>query len=157
MIYICSQCGSQIPDDSDFCYTCGCMKSKALKMDDNGLVSEGVCHSCGAEVSPGDAFCGSCGAALVQLPPRVKVKKYGQVALLLAVLPGMFFIFGLGHFVLKSWSRGLMFLAMSAILWYISPPGYLPSENIYIFVVQIGVYMYQAVDVMRSSFVVEGR
>lgn len=139
MIYICSQCGTRIPDNSDFCYYCGCSKSKAIKVDDKGFIVNDKTHM-----------------TFVNLTTP-KIKKNCQIALLISLVAGMFNIFGLGHLVLKSWSRGMMFIFMSVMLWYAFPPGYLPSDNAYIFSIQLLVYFFQSIDILRLNFVMEDK
>lgn len=127
-MYICSECGSEIPPDSDFCYHCGCDKKKAYGVNDSGnLLHQEVCSECGAPVEDGALYCGRCGtqresageqsAPYFMMPP--KPVKNGTLAIALSFLMGFFGIYGIGHLVMKRWSRGLMYLAMSAVIWYI--------------------------------------
>ncbi|MBO4763371.1 MAG: zinc ribbon domain-containing protein [Candidatus Methanomethylophilaceae archaeon] len=60
MKYVCPECGSQIPDDSDFCHVCGCLKSKAYAFNDD-FSKDGVCPRCGSEVRPGRCSAKSAG------------------------------------------------------------------------------------------------
>ena len=150
MIYICSECGCQIPDDSDFCHRCGCMKSKALRMDGDNLVTDGRCHSCGSPVGPSDDFCGSCGAALARQMPIIRMRKNGTIALMLALIPSFFNVFGLGHLVLKQWSRGAMFFCMTFILWYITPM--LSESYMLLLFIKLGLFMYHASDIFRAVY-----
>ena len=103
MMYICSQCGNQIPDDADFCYYCGCLKSKALRMDDNGRIDTGRCHVCGEPVKGGESFCTKCGAALVLERPMAPVRMDGKriIALILPTVTALFNILRSRHFVMR--------------------------------------------------------
>ena len=153
MMYICSQCGNQIPDDAEFCYYCGCLKSKALKMDDSGHIETGVCHVCGEPVKGGESFCTKCGAALVLERPMVPVKMDGRriAALILATIPAFFNIFGLGHLVMKQWSRGFMFLAMTAVMCILCP-FWVPSPSFFVMILRVGLFMYSVFDAMRYIY-----
>ena len=112
MKYICHDCGYEIPEDMEFCPHCGCMRDKSTPVDDQTGMPLGVCPSCGAKTNPGDSFCGSCGAALPEVRVMVpKMRKNGTLAIILGLFPGFFNIFGLGHLVMREWSKGAMFLA----------------------------------------------
>ncbi len=149
MMYICSECGYQIPDDAEFCHQCGCLRSKALRMDDRGYVDEGRCHNCGQPFRGDEFFCGSCGTALVRTSnPRGKLDGKGILALILALVPGFFNVFGLGHLVLRQWSRGVMFLGLTAVLWWITPT-FQATSPIMLMLLQVGLFMYQAMDIFR--------
>ena len=86
---------------------------------------------------------------------RPVLRKNGAVALALGLIPGFFNIFGLGHFVMKSWAKGCMFLAMSVILLYINGWS-LVSSDIMIVMLSVMVYFYQAMDLMRTVYSLEG-
>lgn len=151
MTYICSECGNEIPDDMDFCPHCGCMKSKAFQMSQSGALTHRTCPECGAQINEGDQYCGSCGAKVqyVQVP-MMKMRKYGMIAVALAVIPGFFNVFGLGHLLMKEWSKGIMFLVISAVLWYIDPFG--TSTNVVMMLASIFVFVYQAMDIFNVIY-----
>lgn len=149
MMYICSQCGNQIPEDAEFCYACGCLRSKALVLDDKGNMDTSRCHMCGNPVGPGECFCGNCGAALVLergIPQKMDTRRI--LAMGLAIVPGFLNIFGLGHLVMRNWSRGFMFLAITIILSVICP-FYESSSTMFILILRVGVFMYQMMDIVR--------
>lgn len=148
--YICSECGADIPDDSDFCYRCGALKTSAIKMDDDNRMMLNRCYKCGAETHPGDDFCKECGAPLIQgaMPFRGMCKN-GKLALILSFIFGIVGIFGVGHLVVKAWARGFMFLAMSAIIWYVSGGFFHTGFDIW-FAIQFAVYIYQLMDISRT-------
>lgn len=153
MTYICGECGAEIPDDMDFCPRCGCVKEKAYRVGDS---SAAVCPSCGNPVGPADLFCGVCGTKLnpvAQFPniPAPVMRKHGYAAILLAFIPGFFNIYGLGHLVMRKWSRGLMFMAMGLIIWYIN--GWqLASSSSLVMILNIAVFFYQAIDITRIIY-----
>ncbi|HKM09971.1 MAG TPA: zinc-ribbon domain-containing protein [Candidatus Methanomethylophilaceae archaeon] len=153
IIYICSECGHEIPQDSDFCYKCGSLRSKALKFDTGEKVQreevQYPCPSCGKPNDQGAKFCKHCGIEVdsIESPeptasqyqsgasstsyqvgrygspyghsPAPVLRKNGGLAMALGFLFGFAGIYGMGHFVLRRWSRGLMYLAISAVNWYI--------------------------------------
>ena len=133
--YFCRECGQEIPADSDFCYSCGALKKTAMAVDDSGAVQQlksGVCPYCGRENDEGSEFCGTCGKPLsapaMQIPIRRKLTGKEKIAIGLAVIPGVFSIFGLGHIALKKFSRAFLYLAISAIwiylyYFYVRPTG----------------------------------
>lgn len=157
MKYICHDCGNEIPDDMDFCPRCGCLREKSTPVDDNSGMPLGVCPSCGAKIGFGDAFCGACGAALPQVQMiRPKMRKFGGVAMVLALIPGFFNIFGLGHLLLKSWARGLMFLALTAIMFYVNGMSLFPTSFM-LSLISVAIYFYQAMDIVRVIYAPEVR
>jgi DNA-directed RNA polymerase subunit RPC12/RpoP len=134
MRYLCSECGSEIADDAEFCYACGSLKSKAVRIPDVSDVTGdfvGVCTSCGENIRPGEIRCNKCGTSITApqvILVRPKLTSWGIIGILLAIIPGslIFFgipaipsIFGLGHLAFKRWSRGLMFLGVSLFLGYL--------------------------------------
>ena len=135
--YICSECGNEIPYNSDFCYQCGNLRSKAFKIDDGGNIQGGEvpCPNCGKPILEEAKFCKHCGIetnvptqttaeATPDMPYNVSyripvLQKNGKLAIALAFIFGFMGIYGVGHLTLKNWSRGFMFMAMSAVNWYI--------------------------------------
>ena len=150
MKYICPECGSEIPEEDEFCTRCGCLKSKSIVTDDSGNVDTTHCPNCGEPIVGNENFCGACGAPLIRnaVPVRMKTAKYAWLAFLLALVPGFFNIFGLGHLVLKKWSRGFMFLAISVILYFVGP-----GLGVFLLFIQVGVFMFQLMDIMDYMYV----
>lgn len=150
MKYVCSQCGIEIPEEQEFCYRCGSLKSKAFTYDDNGQVGTQVCHNCGQRLDGTEDFCPSCGTPPIRAVP-VRIGSKALAAILLAMIPGFFNIFGLGHILLKQYVRGGMFLIMSGILWWIYP-GYAAAPSITIMFIKLGIFMYQLMDLYRVIY-----
>lgn len=154
MMYICSECGSQIPEDSDFCYHCGALRTKALQMDDSGHMEMGKCYSCGEPVKGEEYFCNKCGAPLVKAT-QPHLVKYGMLAIFMAAIPGFFNIFGLGHLVLKQWwgnhvhGHGRTALVDRARVHDV--------RDLFIMMLRIGVFFYQMMDIYRYALDMGGR
>lgn len=152
---ICGECGAEIPDGMDFCPKCGCMREKAYRIDDsNGGMPSSTCPKCGAPCGPADLYCGKCGQKLeptLQFPVQPKMRKNGNLAVFLALVPGFFNIFGLGHLVLKEWSRGIMFLVITVVLWYINGWSFV-NTNFVVTIIDLLVYVYQAMDILRLAY-----
>ena len=109
------------------------------------------CPKCGAQVPDNAQFCGSCGAQLPQVQfVRPVLRKHGAIALALGLIPGFFNIFGLGHLVMREWSKGAMFLAMSVILIYVN--GGLISTSFLMSILSVAVYFYQCMDLIRAVY-----
>lgn len=156
MKFICRDCGYEIPDDMEFCPRCGCLREKSTPVDDSTGFPLNVCPQCGAARSLTDEFCGACGAKLPSLSTyrpyiRPKLRKNGALALMLALIPGFFNVFGLGHLVLRQWSRGAMFLAMSVLVWYLTD-WKLYTDDLFVTMIHILVYFYQAMDIFRVVY-----
>jgi len=156
MRYICSQCGKEIPADSDFCYACGALRDKSLVIDEEGGESTAmVCHKCGEPLTGNESVCPKCSTPLVKEIPE-QVRKYALWALLLALVPGFFNIFGLGHILMKQYGRGGMFLIISGVLWLIYP-GYTLAPSFFIMFIRILVFMYQLFDLYRVIYTAGAR
>lgn len=121
MIHICPECGNEIPEDSEFCYICGRKKDNTLRIDDSGKVvppGEDVCQACGNELMPDDLFCKHCKQPTQRmrgLTFKPKMRKYGWIGILLAAIPGLFGVFGLGHIYFRRWGRAALFLIITPL------------------------------------------
>ncbi len=160
--YICSECGSEIPYVSDFCYQCGSLKSDAFKIDGgNKDLGEVPCPNCGKPIDEGVKFCRHCGIETESVPVQkvmgrsyglipMTLKKNGALAMGLAFLFGFLGIYGLGHLALKKWSRGVMFLAMSAVNWYI----YIVTGDFITMVMLISLFIFfrQSMEVTALAY-----
>ena len=155
MTLVCSECGREIPEGMDFCPFCGRYSDTALRFDDQGRYIDDRCHSCGAELEPDARFCIVCGApvtqAILNFPGRPQMRKNGQLALIVGLIFGFFNIFGIGHLIMRNWSRAFMFLGITAILMYIDPSLFY-SSNLMITLLRVGVYMYQCMDLLALVY-----
>ena len=75
-------------------------------------------------------------------------------AILLALIPGFFNIFGLGHLLMRNWSKGLMYLAISVIIWYMCGWTFV-SSNLMITLLSVAVFFFQAMDIFRIIYTPE--
>lgn len=161
MSYICTECGKEVPDDSDFCYYCGRTKENILEKDrPRGTGAVGICARCGDDIGPNDLFCQHCGqpiskAQTALFKPKITGKSW--IGIFLALIPGVFNIFGLGHLFFKKWSRGAMYLAISAFLLYIQYFSGNESQSIFFFILQAGVYVVQAMEVLALAIISSGK
>ncbi len=154
MRYVCSQCGKEIPEDSDFCYYCGALKEKAYAFDADGTADR-YCHKCGHPIAPGESFCPECHTPIPR-PVPMEMNKLAMPAVLLALIPGFFNIFGLGHLLMKQYARGGMFLIMSGILWWIYP-GWSSAPSMAILFLRVGIFAYQLFDLYRFIYTPRGQ
>jgi len=121
MIYTCPECNSEVPSDSDFCFVCGRMVKKSSSTFGENPSTEKICVKCGNELLNNDLFCRKCGTPITTFQIsafKPTLTKRGKIGLALALIPGLCAIFGLGHIFFKKWSRGAMFLTISALMIY---------------------------------------
>ena len=123
MTYTCPDCGNIVPQDSDFCHRCGKMVGPDVLRDEHrgDIATESVCSRCGREFPPNEMFCKNCGN--LNKPSmnivRPKISPRGKMGVLLAAIPGMLGIFGLGHLFLKRRMRAAVFFLISFLLYYL--------------------------------------
>lgn len=129
-MFICHECGRVTDsDDAEFCHYCGSSKgSKAAKTS----VPEGF--------QPMAANGGG-----VIYADKGKLRRI-PLALILAFIPGLFDIFGLGHFVVGKWARGLGFLSISAVFIYVSRYSGWDMIHPYLFLISLAIFVVQMVD-----------
>ena len=65
-----------------------------------------------------------------------------------------FNIFGLGHLLMRNWSKGLMYLAISVIIWYMCGWTFV-SSNLMITLLSVAVFFFQAMDIFRIIYTPE--
>jgi RNA polymerase subunit RPABC4/transcription elongation factor Spt4 len=158
MSRVCIGCGNEIPEGQDFCYVCGAWAKNALIFEEEGdQIYANVCVSC-HKTMPSDAeFCPYCGSKSepARVPVRVrsptKISKMDIMAIILAVVPGFFNIFGLGQIVQRSWSKAFVFICVTVIFFYVAP-GFMGTTNGYIIllVMQLAIFIFSISDVFRN-------
>lgn len=122
---ICTECGHEIPDDSEFCHYCGRDAKDSIKFDNNGHMEQqaNVCRNCWAELEQGSIQCKRCGFPVIEDVPvvrRRKITKKSWIGIALALIPGFINIFGLGHLFFKKWARGAMYIIISIPFFYLT-------------------------------------
>jgi hypothetical protein len=141
MPWICSECGRTEYGDIGFCTGCGALRADGTE--------HPVCKNCGSVLAEGTSYCGSCSRP---------VNAYGAagdrrhfLALIFAVVPGMFDIFGLGHIFLGKWIRGLALALSSMALMYLKGIYIDNFEYLkWLAVVSVVIYTVQFLDLMFS-------
>ena len=154
---ICNGCGNEIEDGADFCYTCGAWAKNAFVLNDEGTVLySNRCLNCGGDLPREAEFCPYCGAKADESQIRLRTRSPGLsktdvLAILLAVVPGFFNIFGLGQIVQRRWSKAFIFITLTIILLYLSP-SFIGSTNTYylLLFMQLGLFLFSLSDVFRS-------
>lgn len=113
------------------------------------------CSNCGKEVTAEANFCWSCGKGLKALGPS-KDTSYSnnehvnpRIALLLALVPGIFSLMGFGHIYAGKVARGIAIFGMGILLSAIIPgnPLFIPSlfwSNILLLPVMLALMAWQA-------------
>jgi ribosomal protein L40E len=174
-IYICSECGKEIPQESDFCYHCGSLRSKAYTLEYKAgqPPEERACPECGIENEPDIKFCRHCGVEMDAVKAQNVVRprpagpfagngygyanqqvpvlqKGGGAAMLLSIIFGFLGIYGIGHLIMKRWSRGLMFLAMSSVNWYIYlSVGFPPT---FVMLISLMLFFKQSMEITNIAY-----
>ena len=164
MTLYCSQCGAMLENDADFCYQCGALKSVALDIDDSGNLrpvdssATRLCPSCGHSNPFNDTVCESCGATMPSVDGIMPPKKLGPMewaALCAGLFGGIAGICGLGHLIMRKWSRSAMYLGMSAVILYIQLSIGSDSGTMqYMFVRLMGfmVFFHSSLDLFRVVY-----
>lgn len=118
--FVCCECGRSCDGDLGFCPYCGSTEGYFME----------------SETVPG------------VMSPEVQAEM-GRVmfATMLALLPGLFDIYGLGHLVLRRYVRAGVFLACTAVLLYAKYVQDIPFVNEYMAYISIGIFIIHALDV----------
>ncbi len=127
-------------------------------MNDEGtyIISD-TCANCGKEMPEGAEYCPHCGAHASQSNVRISSPTVGRftsrhiIALLLAVIPGFFNIFGLGQLVLKRWSKAFVYISITILLYYLAPSFLTTTgSQILLTIFQVLVFMYSLFDLFGA-------
>lgn len=114
------------------------------------------CPSCGSVVEVGWRFCRYCGQdqgapSTAYRPPMETIgAKDPIVALLLALIPGLFGIWGIGHFYVDAVSRGIVLLVVGislAIFLLLS----LSILSLFVLIVGFVIWLWQAYDAYQIA------
>jgi hypothetical protein len=113
----------------------------------------------------GEDFCPHCGSPQDSRANQGMVNEVMRktlIAKMLAFIPGIFNIFGLGHILLHSYLRGVLFMALSAAIYvceFLLREWDMMSENweTGLLVFSLVVFMVQLWDVFKISYIMENR
>ena len=147
IVRYCMECGSAVEPDADFCYTCGSRRIVDVRSSDNRILMEpGHCPYCGHDNIPEAKFCASCGRRIGEFehsaPTKTRLTSFDLLVIMAALVPGLFNVFGIGHLVARKYSRGVMYLIISAVFLYIRFASGTLSISTIILLEIIGVVIY---------------
>lgn len=127
---------------------------------DDGMHTVFVCAECGKITDPSPGFCAHCGSVngrAVQpgaqpdgSPAPVfddSTAKKAMFATMLALLPGLFDVFGLGHIAMGKYVKAALFLVCTALLMFFRFIHPLEGYSAYLDYASLGIFILQAVDV----------
>lgn len=126
----CTECGRVSDDsDNDFCIYCGSKKVVAFEQPQFPNGSQPYINGSGEVVYM-----------------DMKEARKMPIALILAFLPGLIDIYGLGHIFIGRWVRGFLFLAASGVILYIRYMSGLDQLQPYMFSISIVLFVIQMLD-----------
>lgn len=152
----CMECGEQVGPGEDFCYRCGSRRIVNVNLENNRVVlKKGQCPFCNNFNNPEDGFCSKCGQRIGEFEYSGRSRPLDStdyLTIILALVPGIFNLFGLGHIVLRQYSRAFMYLGISAVLLYLRwfAPGSTVAMRLAVEIVGLIVFMKQAFEVLGS-------
>ena len=129
-MHVCTECGHVSDEDLEFCPRCGSVKGANIDEE---------------QMPPGFKVVSSPTGTIIT---RVDVRRI-RLALMLALLPGIVDIFGLGHIAMGKYIRGIAFLGCSAFYYYERYVGYFGIEYWYLFGFTMAVFLVQMLDMFR--------
>ena len=129
-MHICTECGRVTEEDMEFCPHCGSLKGANVEK----------------ELIPPQY-------KIVSNPEGTFIVKHDirriRWAILLALLPGIVDIFGLGHIIMGKYIRGAAFLAVSAFYYYERYIEYFGISYWYLFGFTLAVFVVQVLDLFH--------
>ncbi len=159
IVRYCMECGSTVEPGADFCYACGSRRIVDVRSADNRVIMQpGHCPYCGHDNVPDAKFCASCGRRIGDFEysgvPKVQLSSFDMLVLMAALIPGLFNVFGIGHLLVKKYSRGIMYLVISAVFLYVRyAAGVLEISTIILLeVIGVVVYLKQAMEIFSVVF-----
>jgi len=139
----CGNCDHLSPLGSTFCTYCGLPLGEPRQ-----------CPECHGTIRSLDRYCGKCGKVL--RPERItRTSLRPLAALILAIVPGILSVWGIGHFFAGKVRRGLAFLALGLLMTVVAPPtlfflvhdiGGLALMAVVGIVIWVAVWLFQSVD-----------
>lgn len=121
-VFVCAECGKITDPSLGFCAHCGSVNGRAVQP---GVQQDG---------SPAPVFDDS-------------TAKRAMFATMLALLPGLFDVFGLGHIAMGKYVRAALFLVCTALLMFFRFIHPLEGYSAYLDYASLGIFILQAVDV----------
>jgi len=111
-----------------------------------------ICGQCGTEIFDGEEFCYSCGntGEPIECVHEPMNKQNEWIALLLALIPGIFDVFGLGQLYLRSYLKAGLFLAVSLVLYFAVPHYGVDKGTLPYLGMTMVIFLAQAMDVMNT-------
>ncbi len=149
----CPACQTLSPDWSEFCLHCG--RTFTEKDREQSIEVSDSCIDCGSELTFGSNVCPSCGSASARGMDMATAFKKSMIAKLLALIPGIFNFFGLGHLYLGKYPKAFLLLMASVALrlanerWVV--PGEIPNAELIWLGASLVVFIYQLWDVYRIT------
>lgn len=116
----CRSCGTVNPDSVGFCHRCGALFTSSDLEEARLRLENPSCIQCGKDLVDGGTFCPHCGSTQDLSAMRARANELARFsfpAKMLALVPGIFNIFGLGHLLLRSYVRALVFMALSGAIY----------------------------------------
>lgn len=126
-MFICDECGTASDDSLGFCRKCGSTKGRHVD-DEVGQDKMRV------DTQYGSVFIDETVARKV------------PIAMMLAFLPGLFDIFGLGQLYLKKWGHAALFIGLTALVIAVRFGGLLPMLVPHMWLITLGLFILQLVD-----------
>lgn len=149
----CRACQAESPSWSDFCLRCG--RTFSIEERTAGERAGETCEDCGAEVTAGSRHCLDCGAVRGGGMATPDAYRVSLVAKLLALIPGIFNFFGLGHLYLGKYRKAFAFLLLSIGLRLANDmwvaPGDIANADIVWLGASLMVFIYQLWDIYRIT------
>lgn len=127
-MHICTECGRVSEEDSDFCLVCGSEKGSNVNRD---LIPPEF-----------DFKTTNRGTFIVRGNIRML-----RVALILAFIPGLFNVFGLGHLALKQFGKAIPLMAFSCFYYYEKYTSHFGLDAQVMFFLSLAVFFVQMWDV----------
>ena len=127
-MFICSECGTATEDSIGFCRKCGSTKGHHV---DDTAVGDGKVR---VDTQYGSVFVDQ------------KLAKRAPIAMMLAFLPGLLDIFGLGQLYLRKYGHAAVFLGLTVLVVGVRFWGFLPVLAPYLFLISLGIFILQLVD-----------
>jgi ribosomal protein S27AE len=123
----CINCGEYNYEDSVYCGRCGLLTKVSKE-----------CPGCHGTIAFSDRYCTTCGKMI--RPGKITRTSVRPIAaLIIAMVPGLFSIWGMGHFFAGSPTRGLGFFLLGILMLFAAP------LTIFLFAQSIGDLLVLAV------------